>query len=227
VAAVLATHEPPVIALVEAPSVATVASPVVAPKAEAAAAPEPRPDDGEQFANLSADLMLGRARILVVAGVAAARDGERLVDRLVADALRQGLSVASVDAGSGRPSAAPGMSDLAAGEVSYGDVVQDVGVEGLAEVPWGQRAELDLDSSRPVTLIEALSDLYEIVVVFAGRFVSGSVAERFAVLNARLVLAGGEGADPAAAEVARGLAAASGYRRIEAIAAPHPEAEVA
>ncbi|HVW91224.1 MAG TPA: hypothetical protein VHB74_01315, partial [Devosia sp.] len=242
VAAVLGTHEPPVIERA-APNAGAVPEVVIAPdRVEEAAsavgeavpavaedpvlpASEAGSDSAERFANLSADLMLGRARILIVAGVATAREAAAMAEHIVNDALRQGLSVAHVDAGSGRVSLEPGISDLAADEVSYGDVVHEAGDRGLAEIPWGQQKELDLDSAKPVTLIEALSDLYEIVVVAAGRFSPGSAGARFGVLNARLVLAG-DGADPAAAEVARGLAAASGYRRIEAIALP-PQAEVA
>ena len=48
-----------------------------------------------------------------------------------------GLSVCRVDAGSGRPSAAPGLTDLCAEQASFGDVVHRVR-DGLAEVPWGE-----------------------------------------------------------------------------------------
>jgi len=233
VAEVLATHEPPVIAAPPEPVMAAVPAETAVeqehdetePDAEAPA--EPKADDMERLSNLSADLMLGRARILVVAGVTSVRDSESLAARLISDALRQGLSVARVDAGSGRASASAGISDLAVGEVSYGDVVHETEEEGLAEIPWGRHNLLDLDSSRPVTLIEALSDLYEIVIVLAGRFVPGSAGARFAVLNARLVLAGAAGADPSVVEPALDLATASGWRRVEAIAVPLPEAEVA
>ncbi|HZY68300.1 MAG TPA: GumC family protein, partial [Devosia sp.] len=136
---------------------------------------------------LVADMTLGRARITLVAAVSDARDSAVVADVLVDEALRNGLSVCRVDAGSGRISAAPGLTDLCGELVSFGDVVHRVR-EGLAEVPWGERPVLDRRSMRPLTLIEALSDIYEVVIVSTGRVGLNSTLPLFAGAPARLTL---------------------------------------
>ena len=52
----------------------------------------------------------------------------------------RGLSVALVDAGSGRASEEPGISDLSLDAASFGDVVHKSADNSFAEVPWGQGA---------------------------------------------------------------------------------------
>ncbi|HTM76311.1 MAG TPA: Wzz/FepE/Etk N-terminal domain-containing protein, partial [Devosia sp.] len=75
------------------------------------------------FADLSADLALGRTRLVLLAGHRSNLECEILAEALVADALDKGLSVALVDAGSAQPSDDFGLSDLSAEEASFGDVV--------------------------------------------------------------------------------------------------------
>ena len=54
--------------------------------------------------------------------------------QIAADVLHRGLSVALVDAGSGRPSSEPGITDLAGERASFGDVVHKVqSLLGLAD----------------------------------------------------------------------------------------------
>ncbi len=105
--------------------------------------------NAERLANLAADLILGRTRIVLLASLGEHRDSAMLAERLIADVLHRGLSVARVDAGSGRPSVEPGITDLDAEEASFGDVVHKTAEEGLAEVPWGHLASLDRRSTRP------------------------------------------------------------------------------
>src|SRR5690606_22546191 len=113
----------------EAPAAAAVAGVVEEPAApEAEDLPlTPDPADGaRELANLSADIAIGRVRVVLLAALEDHADCVTVSDRLVADALRRGLSVACVDAGSGRPSSEPGLSDLSADLASFGDVVHKV-----------------------------------------------------------------------------------------------------
>jgi hypothetical protein len=203
--------------------------------APAPAAPTARADAGDaedvanarRLANLSADLILGRARILVLAAVESPRDAELLAARLIDDAVYRGLSVARVDAGSFRPTSEPGITDLAANAAGFGDVVHKTMKDGLAEIPWGHLAFLDPDSSKPLTLVEALSDLYEVVIVLTGRVGPESSLPSFSALGARLVLVAAPNADPARVDAAQEQATSMGFHQIEAIAAPPWQAEVA
>jgi hypothetical protein len=177
------------------------------------------------IASLAADLILGRARIVVLASLADAHGEEELVDRLCKEALEHGLSVARVDAGSHQPTSEPGLTDLAADTAGFGDVVYKATNQQLAEVPWGQLASLDVDSAKPATLIEALSDIYEVVLVGAGPLSQNGAAGLFAGLDARLVLVGA--ADEVESEAGRTVAMRLGYEHIEALAVPAWRAEVA
>jgi len=184
-------------------------------------------DDAENLANLSADLVLGRTRLVLLAALDAHADSEVLADRLIGDVLRRGLSIAKVDAGSGRPSMEPGLADLAGGQAGFGDVVHKRGDDGLAEVPWGHMATVERRSTKPVTLVEALSDIYEVVIVMTGRIGMASTLPMFAGLPCRLILVATGAPDAARLEAARADIASLGYDNIELIVAPAWHAEVA
>jgi len=244
----LASFEPPSIVPAAGPAVLATPDPVTAASAAEAegttsATAEPAPAfnadefsdeaaaaiaaNAQRVANLSADLILGRARVVILAGLDSVADADRLAGKLIGDSLHRGLSVARVDAGSGRPSTEPGITDLAAEAASFGDVVHRTAQEGLAEVPWGHFAALLRQSSKPATLVEALSDLYEVVLVNAGCVDADSSLPAFAGLAVRLILVTPPSADRARVEAAWEQVAALGFDQIEVLAAPVAQAEVA
>jgi hypothetical protein len=171
-------------------------------------------------------MTLGRARITLLAAIADARDAAIVADALVDEALRNGLSVCRVDAGSGRVSAAPGLTDLCAEQASFGDVVHRVR-EGLAEVPWGEQAVLDRRSMRPVTLIEALSDIYEVVIVSTGRIGLNSTLPMFAGAGARLAIVRQPSTPEGLVEAVSDDAQSLGFASVTSVVVPETEAAVA
>jgi succinoglycan biosynthesis transport protein ExoP len=183
--------------------------------------------DAERLNNLSADLILGRVRVVMIAALDTQRESEALADRLIADVLHRGLSVVRVDAGSGRPSTEPGITDLSAERAGFGDVVQKTGDESLAEVPWGHLTTIDRRSTRPITLIEALSDIYEVVIVLTGRIGMASSLPMFAGIQCRLVLVAAQQPDEVTEASARADAAALGYDVVETIVTSPRQAAVA
>jgi polysaccharide biosynthesis transport protein len=142
-----------------------------------------------ELSNLSADIAIGRVRVVMLAALTSGRDCELVADMLIGDALKRGLSIVRIDAGSGRTSQEPGLTDLSTERASFGDVVHRVR-DGLAEVPWGQEAALERRSTRPLTLIEALTDIYEVVIVMTGKIGMASTLPMFAGVPCRLVLVG-------------------------------------
>lgn len=144
---------------------------------------------------LTADLVQGRTHLVVLAGSGANADCDSLAMDLVEDALAQGLSVALVDAGSGLPTDEPGLTDLSHEAASFGDVVHKSDDNSFAEVPWGQQRSLNRKSQRPLTLVEALGDIYEVVVLMTGRLEAGSTLPMFDSLGGRLVLVPGRDED--------------------------------
>jgi succinoglycan biosynthesis transport protein ExoP len=178
------------------------------------------------IANLVADMSLGRARITLLAAVSEARDAAIVADVLVTEALRNGLSVCRVDAGSGRTSSAPGLTDLCAEQAGFGDVVHRVR-EGLAEVPWGEIAALDRRSMRPLTLVEALSDIYEVVIVSTGRVGLNSTLPLFSGARARLAVVRQPLTPEALVEAVSADAASLGFDAVSSVVVPEPQSAVA
>lgn len=178
------------------------------------------------LSNLSADIAIGRARIVFLAGVADARDAAVVADILVSDALQKGLSVCRVDAGSGRASGAAGISDLCADQVGFGDAVHKVR-DGLAEVPWGQLAVIDRRSSKAETLVEALADIYEVVIITTGRLGLSSNLPVFAGAVGRLVMVRRGATPDAMLEAVAADAAALGFDLTQTVTVPEAQSEVA
>jgi uncharacterized protein involved in exopolysaccharide biosynthesis len=207
------------------PQAAAVASPPRASRPQA----RPDPAVGEnalELSNLSADVAIGRVRIVLLAALTDNRDCERVAETIIREALRGGLSVVCIDGGSGRLSQEPGLSDLAADRVSFGDVVHRVR-DGLAEVPWGHLPTLERRSMRPTTLIEALTDIYEVVVVTTGRIGMASSLPVFAGVQGRLVLVGASHPDRASVERAVEDAANLGFEVGQIVHPMRAETEVA
>jgi uncharacterized protein involved in exopolysaccharide biosynthesis len=189
--------------------------------AEAALVPEPHELD-----SIAADMALGRTRVVLVASIGEARDAAAVADTLVDEALGKGLSVCRIDAGSGRLSGGPGLTDLCAEAASFGDVVYKVS-EGLAEVPWGQVASLDRRSMRPVTLVEALCDIYEVVIVSTGRIGLNSSLPVFAGLRSRLLMVHQPGTPDSVVDAVCADAGSIGFDSVEAVTRAEPQAAVA
>jgi hypothetical protein len=179
-----------------------------------------------ELSNLSADIAIGRARIVLLAAISEARDAAVVADTLVSEALQKGLSVCRVDAGSGRASQSPGITDLCAEQVGFGDVVHKVR-DGLAEVPWGHLTTIDRRSTKAVTLIEALADIYEVVIVSTGRFGLTSSLPIFAGVEGRLVLVRRDTTPASLIQAMAADAESLGFALSPGVMVPEAQSEVA
>lgn len=187
------------------------------------AAPRPVDDD---LAQLSAAVATHQLRTVLLASLDGGHETLMVMDRLLEDALMSDLSAVVVDAGSGETSALLGLTDLAAEQADYGDVMQRAG-DNLAEVPWGRLPSLDRRSSRPSTLIEALADIYHVVIVDTGRVGVASSLPLFSGARATVVLVTSEDASPVAIGVARRDIAALGFELGRVVSLPAVRADVA
>jgi uncharacterized protein involved in exopolysaccharide biosynthesis len=169
---------------------------------------------------LSADLVFGRTHLLILAAHSAGGDCEALAEELIGDALGRGLSAALIDAGSGRRTAEIGLSDLSHDQASFGDVVQKSADNSFAEVPWGQMPAIARTSSKPLTLVEALSDIYEVVIVLTGRTGARSTLPLFDALDARVVLVAGDADDFNDVSASRRKLLKSGHASVDIAAIP-------
>jgi succinoglycan biosynthesis transport protein ExoP len=155
--------------------------------AEPIVMPKPNGSPRDDLGRLSEAVSGRQLRTVLLANVGQRDEAMLVIDRLVEDALRAGLSCVVVDAGSSEISPAQGLSDLAADRCDYGDVVQRA-AEDLAEISWGRLATIDRRSARPATLVEALADIYHVVIVDTGRVGMMSSLPLFADLRAGVVL---------------------------------------
>ncbi|WP_055048691.1 GumC family protein [Devosia sp. A16] len=193
---------------------------------ESSLAPAPRPAAADELAQLSAAVSAHQLRTVLLASLDGGAEPLMVIDRLLEDALMAGLSAVVVDAGSGEPSAAPGLTDLAAEHADYGDVMQRAG-DNLAEVPWGRLDALDRRSSRPLTMVEALADIYHVVIVDTGRVGLASNLPLFSGARASVVLVASSDSNPVAVGAARRDIAALGFEVGRVVSLPTARANVA
>lgn len=168
-----------------------------------------------RYSDLAADLVLGKTHLLLLADHGSNEPGRRLADALASDALAKGLSVVVIDAGSGQIGDTPGLSDLSLGHAGFGDVVQKSADQSFAEVGWGQGDTIDRTSAKPSILVEALGDIYEVVVVLTGNVGSRSTLPVFADLGGRVVLVTSDDEDVETAEGLRTQLLEAGLPRVE------------
>jgi succinoglycan biosynthesis transport protein ExoP len=180
----------------------------------------------DDLAELSVAVSAHQLRTVLLASLDDGAETLVVIDRLLEDALMADLSAVVVDAGSGEPSAALGLTDLAAEHADYGDVMQRAG-DNLAEVPWGRLSSLDRRSSRPLTMVEALADIYHVVIVDTGRAGMASNLPLFSGARATVVLVTSVDSHPVAVGAARRDIAALGFEVGRVVSLPTTRADVA
>jgi uncharacterized protein involved in exopolysaccharide biosynthesis len=169
----------------------------------------------------------GRERVVLIGSLGDPAFAAGLVEQLGASCAALGLGVATIDAASGRPSSNPGLGDLLAGAASFGDVVHADRAGHLARVPWGRREQLDHRSSHGVTLAEALSDIYHVVLVATGLPGITSSLPVFAGTDAYVLIASDQRIDDETFTGLEAGAAALGFGRVQIVCANDDEMQVA
>ncbi|WP_421760227.1 GumC family protein [Devosia sp.] len=179
-----------------------------------------------EFEDVIADVVSGSLRIVLLAGLGPqdARLGASV--ELIDAAIGAGLSAVAVDAGTARVTLDPGLSDLSAERADYGDVVQRID-DVLGEVKWGRLAAIDRRSARPKLLIEALADIYHLVVVDTGALGKDSSLSLFASSSAAVLLISDTSVSPVVSAAARRELTAQGLAVRAILTVPDRSANVA
>ena len=169
--------------------------------------------------------MLARLdRVILVASDHNAQESLDFAERLTAAFVDNGQSVAEIDAASGQQGIELGLTDLCAEGAEFGDVVHRGADDRFAFVPWGQGTRLNRNTERVATLVEALSDIYEAIVIVTGRVGMTSSLPLFTGIEGKCVLLSSAGTSNSAE--AREIAAL-GFSDIRVIATAEPQSEVA
>lgn len=104
---------------------------------------------------------LDEARVVALLG---RDDVNAAARRLLARYEELGKRVVLVDAASQRRGRVPGISDLSVGLASFADIVHGSAAEA-ALVPWGRQQLLDADAKSVRILVQALAELYDVVIL--------------------------------------------------------------
>lgn len=166
-----------------------------ASKAEESAAEQvepaaPSPAFEDQIASLVTDIEDGHERLVYIASAAGANAARALADRFIHLIREKHRSVAIIDAGAEKPSRDLGLTDLCDGTADFGDIIHPTGDGDVALIPWGQGTRLDPRAEAPLTLVGALSDIFDLVVVMTGRPGLTSSLPLFAELDGHLLFCG-------------------------------------
>ncbi|WP_417581236.1 GumC family protein [Pelagibacterium sp.] len=163
-------------------------------------------------------------RLIFVASDSDDEESLEFAERLTAALVENGQSVAEIDAASGKQGIEMGLTDLCSAGADFGDVVHRGDDERFAFVPWGQGLRLNRNTERVATLVEALSDIYEVIVIVTGRVGMTSSLPLFVGIEGKCVLLSSAGGSNCAAS--REIAAL-GFSDIRVITTAQPQSEVA
>lgn len=173
---------------------------------------------------LAASVLARLDRLIFVASDGDDQESLDFAERLTAAFVDNGQSVAEIDAASGQQGIELGLTDLCVDGADFGDVVHRGADERFAFVPWGQGARLNRNTERVVTLVEALSDIYEVIVIVTGRVGMTSSLPLFAGVKGKCVVLASTA--PGGAAAAREIAAL-GFDDIRVITTARQQSEVA
>lgn len=205
------------------------------PPVAARAIPQPRPSRARRAQNINtvsvsqvADhLATGQENLVLVVTLSGWRESRSTIESLTAELVQRQLSVVEIDAGSRQAGGDLGLSDLIAGKADFGDVVHRGRRSDFAIVPWGQQEEMDLNSPHCDTLIDALSDIFEIVIIDTGRAGMASSLPAFAGHDALVVLAMPDSTASEQFEQVRHDLADLGFENLQVVALKSANAQVA
>lgn len=148
-----------------------------------------------ELESLAATILGGTLRRVTVASTESWKESMEFAERLTARLVGNGQSVAEIDAASGQQGIELGLTDLCSEDADFGDVVHRGVEERFAFVPWGQGATLERHTDRAVTLVDALDDIYEAVIVVTGKVGMTSTLPLFAGAGGACVLIASEHAN--------------------------------
>lgn len=124
----------------------------------------------------------------------ASADQER-IDSIVAGELQQELAAAGastilLNAGGADHISVRGLTDMCVGEADFGEIIHAGVTDNEFFVPWGTKDKLQFSNARFSLMIEALNEIYDVVIVECGQFGLRAPFSPFTGLNASLLIAG-------------------------------------
>jgi len=196
--------------------------------AREAASGEHRQQFGKSAEHIAMHLAANNVRVALVASAEESREDRSIAGRIAVDLLGVGNSACVVDAG-GRAEAdeGVGLTDLCAGLADFGEVVHRIDGENLYHVPWGRQYRLDPSSPRIPTLIEALNEIHDHVIILAGPMETQALLPVFASPRAALIIAGSAETSVERIAIMSNLGREAGYGHVSLARTEDEASEVA
>lgn len=191
-------------------------------------APKPVPTQPvDDLRDISAGLIRGQNQLVLVTALDDLKASRQLIESITGDLVGSGRSVVEVDAGSRQTTRNLGISDLCVDEANFGDVVHRGKRTDFALVPWGQQPVLQFGSPKCMTLVGALTDIFETVIVDTGRVGVSSSLPSFGGAYALVMLVTTSNAEKREVARAEEDLRALGFNNIQIVTLPANRARVA
>lgn len=135
------------------------------------------------------ELSLSQQHVVLVATPKEGRADQHLADQLMAHIAQSGHTAVVVNAGGAdHLPKSLGLTDLCEGEAEFGDIIHGGRDAKLFFVPWGTKDRLRFNAQNFMLLTDALSALYDYVIVECGQLGARSPIVAFADSGAHLLL---------------------------------------
>jgi len=166
----------------------TAAVPVVA--RQPAFAPSHKGQTQMGFAEVAEQLSVVAGGTILVASADQGRMDSVLASELQSKFALDGTSSILVNAGGSDSIGMLGLTDMCAGEADFGAIIKMGASENEFFVPWGTKSRLQFNNERFSLMIDALNEIYDIVIVECGQFGLRSPLAPFADAYATLLIVG-------------------------------------
>lgn len=150
---------------------------------------------------LAGQIIAERRDIVLVATGEKTRADSELADALIDALTAKSHTAIVINAGGRDQMVAPGLTDMCAGEVDFGQIIHRGQKPNQYFVPWGSKDRLDYNSDRFTLMVEALSEVYDHVIIECGRVGLRAPLAPFADTDALLVMVSSNDDDVFAAEL--------------------------
>ena len=171
-------------------------------------------------------LIVENRNIVLVANAANQRTDSVLADELLNTLGANGRSAIVINAGGPDQFVGQGLTDMCDGDVDFGDIIHRADGDEQYFVPWGTKQRLNYNSERFELMVEALTEIYDHVIVECGRIGLRAPLAPFADTDAALLMVTSDKDDVTAAELLTDLNAI-GINDVQEVRTPDRQAHVA
>ncbi|MGJ8528822.1 Wzz/FepE/Etk N-terminal domain-containing protein [Maritalea sp.] len=137
---------------------------------------------------LAAQIIANRESTILVTNAAPTRTDSVVADELLQYLAQNGRTAIVVNAGGPDQLRMAGLTDMCVGDADFGSIIRKGATEEQYYVPWGTKDRLHFSGERFTLMMDALSEIYDHVIVECGRLGLSAPLAPFADLDPALLL---------------------------------------